>query len=79
MGGPPEPRDERRRAPRPDPIAIPRDALCAHMADLDEACTVLGSEVDPKARRLVEDVLGSLQAVMFDHLPPGEGPADHAA
>lgn len=79
MGGAPEPRDERRRAPRPDPVPIPREALRAHLADLDEACTALGSDADPKARQLVEDVLGSLQAVVFDHLPPGEGSADHAA
>lgn len=79
MGGAPEPRDERRRAPRPDPVPIPREALCEHLADLDEACTALGAGADPKARRLVEDVLGSLQAVVFDHLPPGEGSADHAA
>ena len=34
MGGAPEPRDERRRAPRPDPVAIPREALCAHLATM---------------------------------------------
>ncbi len=78
MGGAPAPRDERRRAPRPDPIPIPREALREHLADLDEACESLRSTADPRARRLLQDVLASLPAVVFDPLPPGEGPAGSA-
>lgn len=78
MGGTPEPRDERRRASRPDPIPVSRETLREHLADLDEAYETLRPTADPRARQLLQDVLGSLQAVVFDHLPPGEGPAGSA-
>ena len=79
MGGPSEPRDERRQAQRRDPVPIPRDELRGHLADLDEACEALGNGDDPKAHRLVGDAVAWLQAVMFDHLPPGDDSAGHAA
>ncbi|MCB1004123.1 MAG: hypothetical protein KDB35_08050 [Acidimicrobiales bacterium] len=79
MGGAPRPGDGRRRTARPDPIAIPREALCEHLADLDEAYDALGPASDPRARRLLDGVLCALHARVFDHLPTGEGPPGAAA
>lgn len=57
---------------RQDPIEIPRAALCDTVADLDQVGAAVDAHCDPDTRALFDEVLCSLHARLFGHLPEGE-------